>query len=76
MTDTVLRVADRCDKCGTQAYYRVEFGNGLTLDFCRRDFLAREAALRETAQGVIDETFKLDKHIPVEPEGMEKGNGK
>lgn len=70
----VLRASDRCDKCGMQAYYRVEFGAGTDLDFCRRCFLAREQALRERALMVLDETYKLEKFISVEPEGQGKGN--
>ena len=65
----VLQATDRCDKCGGQAYYRVEFGGGLDLDFCRHCFLEREAGLRAQGQSVLDESSKLEKHIPVEPEG-------
>ena len=67
MSEWVLRVADRCDKCGAQAYYRAEFGAGTSLDFCRRCFLDREQALREQSSLVIDESVKLEKFIPVEP---------
>ena len=69
MTDWVLRVSDRCDKCGVQAFYRVEFGGGMQLDFCRRCFLQREQALRESAESVVDESMKLEKVIPSEPVG-------
>ena len=70
----VLRATDRCDKCGVQAYYRVEFGSGSCLDFCRRCFLQREAALMAAARDVINETHKLNKFIPQEPDGQGKGN--
>ena len=67
MSDWVLNAVDRCDKCGSEAYYRAEFGTGTHLDFCRRCFLYREEALREQAVVVIDESEKLGKFIPVEP---------
>lgn len=70
----VLKVADRCDKCGVQAYYRVELGSGSSLDFCRRCFLQREAALMAVAKDVINETYKLEKFIPQEPGGQGRGN--
>ena len=32
--DTALTTADRCDRCGAQAYYRVTLNNGGELLFC------------------------------------------
>lgn len=70
----ILKAADRCDKCGVQAYYRVELGAGSCLDFCRKCFLEREQALLAVAKDVINETYKLEKFVPGEPGGMGAGN--
>ena len=54
----VINVADRCDRCNSQALVWV---NGVSGDlyFCRHHFLKYENKLREYAFEIIDETYKL-----------------
>jgi len=54
-----LTAVDRCDRCGAQAYLRVELASGLELLFCAHHAREHEAKLREVAVNVIDETHKL-----------------
>lgn len=58
LTD-VINVSDRCDRCGSQAFYWV---NGVSGDlyFCRHHFMKHEDAIRNYAFEVIDETHKLN----------------
>ena len=55
----VINAADRCDRCGGQAFFWV---NGVSGDlfFCRHHFLKYEDAIRSYAFEVIDETYKLN----------------
>ncbi|WP_245679157.1 DUF7455 domain-containing protein [Actinomadura hibisca] len=39
-----LKIADRCDRCGAQAFVRVEF-DGLDLLFCGHHYRRHEMAL-------------------------------
>ena len=54
-----LTAMDRCDRCGAQAYLRVELSSGGELLFCahhasmHREKLAQVAARDGTSQGVI-----------------------
>lgn len=41
-----LKVADRCDRCGAQAWVRIRFGRGGWLDLCAHHFAKHEPALR------------------------------
>ena len=49
-----LTVADRCDKCGVQAYVTVALLHG-NLMFCAHDFATYEISLRKAAVGLLDE---------------------
>ena len=54
----VLNANDRCDYCGSQAYFWVNGING-DLTFCRHDFLKWEDKLRAYAFEIVDESHKL-----------------
>jgi hypothetical protein len=54
-----LTAADRCDRCGAQAYLRVELQTGGELLFCAHHAREHGDKLREIAVTVIDETHKL-----------------
>jgi hypothetical protein len=54
-----LSAADRCDRCGAQAYLRVELQSGGELLFCAHHAREHGDKLREIAANVIDETGKL-----------------
>ncbi|MEV7428931.1 MULTISPECIES: hypothetical protein [unclassified Nocardioides] len=64
MTTTVapsapLTAADRCDRCGAQAYLRVELQTGGELLFCAHHAREHGDKLKEIAANVVDETHKL-----------------
>ena len=63
MTTTVvptpLSALDRCDRCGAQAYLRVELAGGGDLLFCAHHAREHGDKLREIAVSVHDETSKL-----------------
>ena len=50
---------DRCDRCGAQAYLRVELAGGGELLFCAHHAREHGDKLREIAVTVHDETDKL-----------------
>ncbi|WP_243060960.1 hypothetical protein [Nocardioides sp. SR21] len=54
-----LSAADRCDRCGAQAYLRVELQSGGELLFCAHHAREHGDKLKEIAAHVIDETHKL-----------------
>ena len=54
-----LSAADRCDRCGAQAYLRVELQSGGELLFCAHHAREHGAKLKEIAVNVVDETHKL-----------------
>lgn len=54
-----LSAADRCDRCGAQAYLRVELHSGGELLFCAHHAREHGDKLREVASNVVDETHKL-----------------
>jgi hypothetical protein len=54
-----LTAADRCDRCGAQAYLRVELQTGGELLFCAHHAREHGDKLREIAVTVIDETHRL-----------------
>ena len=64
-----LTAADRCDRCGAQAYLRVELQSGGELLFCAHHAREHGEKLREIAATVIDETHKLDRHPAPRPSG-------
>ena len=58
-TSSALSAADRCDRCGAQAYLRVELQSGGELLFCAHHAREHGDKLREIAVTVHDETGKL-----------------
>jgi hypothetical protein len=69
-TSAPLTAADRCDRCGAQAYLRVELQSGGELLFCAHHAREHGDKLKEIAVNVIDETHKLgDK--PASPAGKD-----
>ncbi len=54
-----LTAADRCDRCGAQAYVRVTLPSGGELFFCAHHGRAHEARLREVSASYQDETDLL-----------------
>ena len=57
-TSTPLTAADRCDRCGAQAYLRVELLSGGELLFCAHHAREHGDALKEVAATMVDETDK------------------
>jgi hypothetical protein len=55
-----LTAADRCDRCGAQAYIRVELNSGGELLFCAHHGRAHADKLRDVALTIHDETERLD----------------
>jgi hypothetical protein len=56
---TALTAEDRCDRCGAQAYLRVELQSGGELLFCAHHAREHGDKLKEVAATVLDETHKL-----------------
>lgn len=54
-----LSAIDRCDRCGAQAYVRVELSGNAELLFCAHHARQHEEKLREVAITIHDETQKL-----------------
>ncbi len=54
-----LTAADRCDRCGAQAYIRVVLVNGGELLFCAHHGRKYEAGLKRVAAEIHDETARL-----------------
>lgn len=54
-----LNAADRCDRCGAQAYVRVELAEGLELLFCAHHARLHEDKLRGVAVSIHDESGRL-----------------
>lgn len=50
---------DRCDRCGAQAYLRVELQSGGELLFCAHHAREHGDKIREIAVSVVDETHRL-----------------
>ena len=62
MTTTLLEslsAADRCDRCGAQAYLRVTLNTGGELLFCGHHARAHSDRIRQVALNIQDETDKL-----------------
>ncbi len=55
----VMDARDRCDSCGSQAYYLVKMIEG-ELMFCRHHFLKNEDKLTKVSYEIIDESIKLE----------------
>ena len=54
-----LTAADRCDRCGAQAYVRVLLASGGELLFCAHHGREHEAKLRTVAAEIHDQTDRL-----------------
>jgi hypothetical protein len=54
-----LSAADRCDRCGAQAYLKVELLSGGELLFCAHHAREHGDALKAVAANVVDETHRL-----------------
>jgi hypothetical protein len=55
-----LTAADRCDRCGAQAYVRVMLPGGGELLFCAHHYTANATALASQAVSIIDESHRID----------------
>jgi len=66
---STLSAADRCDRCGAQAYLRVELQSGGELLFCAHHAREHGDRLREVAASVQDETHKLEDTSASAPDG-------
>ena len=63
MTSTVtptLKAADRCDRCGAQAYVRVVMPGGGELLFCGHHYSQNAEVLKTKAVSIVDETKLID----------------
>ena len=67
-SQAVLTAGDRCDRCGAQAYLRVELQTGGELLFCAHHAREHGEKLREIAAAVHDETHKLASTPATAPE--------
>jgi hypothetical protein len=54
-----LTAADRCDRCGAQAYLRVELQSGGELLFCAHHAREHGDKIKEVAVNLVDETDRL-----------------
>lgn len=59
VTTEALTTADRCDRCGAQAFVRVGLATGAELLFCGHHARQHESRLREVAVTWIDEIDRL-----------------
>ena len=69
VADRELTAADRCDRCGAQAYVRVVLeSSGGELLFCGHHARKHEPQLRSLASAWVDETNRLHAKTPVSVE--------
>jgi hypothetical protein len=54
-----ISAADRCDRCGAQAYVRVVLAGGGELLFCRHHYTEHEDKLKSVAIAVDDERERI-----------------
>jgi hypothetical protein len=59
MAASSLTAADRCDRCGAQAYVRATMESGFDLLLCAHHFHENETRLREIAAAIHDESERL-----------------
>jgi hypothetical protein len=59
-----LTTLDRCDRCGAQAYLRIELVGGSELLFCAHHSREHEHQIRSIAVSVHDETTELGPRPP------------
>ena len=65
---STLTAEDRCDRCGAQAYLRVELQAGGELLFCAHHAREHGEALKEIAVNLHDETHKLQNTPAIAPD--------
>lgn len=63
-----LTAADRCDRCGAQAYIRVTMPSGSELLFCAHHGHAHESKLREMSAEFQDDSAALIKTATAAPD--------
>jgi hypothetical protein len=54
-----LNAADRCDRCGAQAYVRVTMTNGFELLFCAHHSKEHADKLKQVALKIHDESQRI-----------------
>lgn len=59
--DAQLTAADRCDRCGAQAYMRVTLMSGGELLFCAHHARVHQDKLKQVALRIQDETSTVNK---------------
>ena len=59
LAESQLTAADRCDRCGAQAYVRATMESGFDLLLCAHHFHENESRLREIAVTIQDESDRL-----------------
>jgi len=59
-----LTAADRCDRCGAQAYVRVTLSAGSELLFCAHHGRQYAPKLREIDAHISDQSERLDESQP------------
>ena len=59
LAPSALTAADRCDRCGAQAYILVRLAGGGELLFCAHHGKRYEDGLRKVALEIFDETDRL-----------------
>ncbi len=64
LTVEALTAADRCDRCGAQAYVRVTLPAGSELLFCAHHGREYAPKLRELDARIADESERLDESQP------------
>lgn len=64
LTAEPLTAADRCDRCGAQAYVRVTLPAGHDLLFCAHHGREYAPKLRELDAQIVDESVRLDDSQP------------
>lgn len=57
--DAALTAADRCDRCGAQAYVRVTLPGGSELLFCAHHGKEHADKLKQVALKIQDESSKI-----------------
>lgn len=61
LIDPKMTAADRCDRCGAQAYMRVTLPSGGELLFCAHHARAHQDRIKQVALKIQDETSQLTK---------------
>jgi hypothetical protein len=56
---TALSAADRCDRCGAQAYVRVTMASGFELLFCAHHGKEHADKLKQVALKIHDESERI-----------------